>query len=125
MKLLCNLIWLLFGGLLLAAGYFAGACVLGCTIIGLPFAIQLFKIGMVCLLPFSAEVTPNTDLTGCIRTLLNIIWIVCGGLLVLLMHVFFGGLLCITIIGIPWGRQHFKLARICLSPFGKTVKLDL
>ena len=125
MKFLGNFIWLLFGGWILALCYFGGAVALAVTIVGIPFAVQLFKIGILCLLPFSTTVTPNEDLGGCIRVVLNIIWFFFGGLAAMLLHCVFGLLLCVTIIGIPWGRQHFRLAGICLSPFGKTIRLAL
>ena len=69
---------------------------------------------------------PETDSpTGCIRIPLNIIWLICGGLWACLQHLLFGFLLCITIIGIPWGKQHFKMAALSLAPFGKDVELGL
>jgi len=78
---------------------------------------------MLCLWPFGAEVK-NTDCpAGCIRIPLNIIWILFGGLWAWLMHVLFGILLAITIIGIPFAKQHFKMAGLSLAPFGKDVVL--
>lgn len=67
----------------------------------------------------------NGSPTGCIRIPLNIIWLICGGLWACLQHLLFGFLLCITIIGIPWGKQHFKMAGLSLAPFGKDVELGL
>ena len=61
--------------------------------------------------------------TGCIRIPLNLLWLIFGGLWACIMHLFFGFLLCITIIGIPWGKQHFKMAGLSLAPFGKDVEL--
>ncbi len=125
MRIIGNLLWLLLGGLEAAIGYFTGSLALAVTIIGIPIALQTFKIGLLCLWPFGAEVTESSAPTGCIRLPLNILWIIFGGLWACLMHLFFGALLCITIIGIPFGKQHFKMAGLSLAPFGKDVHLRL
>ncbi|MEE1317105.1 MAG: YccF domain-containing protein [Prevotella sp.] len=124
MRIIGNLIWWLFGGLEAAVGYFSGSLALACTIIGIPVALQTFKIGLLCLWPFGAEVRETESPAGCIRIPLNILWIIFGGLLAWIMHVFFGVLLFITIIGIPFAKQHFKMARLSLTPFGKDVRLN-
>ncbi|MBP3574277.1 MAG: YccF domain-containing protein [Prevotella sp.] len=124
MRIIGNLIWWLFGGLEAAIGYFSGSLALACTIIGIPVALQTFKIGLLCLWPFGAEVRETESPAGCIRIPLNILWIIFGGLLAWIMHVFFGVLLFITIIGIPFAKQHFKMARLSLTPFGKDVRLN-
>ena len=95
------------------------------TIIGIPVALQTFKIGLLCLWPFGAEVKDTKSPIGCIRIPLNILWIVFGGLWACLMHLFFGVLLFITIIGIPFATQHFKMAGLSLAPFGKDVVLHI
>lgn len=125
MRVIGNLLWWVFGGLEAAIGYFTGSLALACTIIGIPVAWQTFKIGLLCLWPFGAEVSETDSPTGCIRIPLNILWIVFGGLWAWLMHVLFGVLLFITIIGIPFAKQHFKLARLSLAPFGKDVSLNI
>ncbi len=123
MNILGNIIWLLFGGLEAAIGYFTGSLALAMTIVGIPWALQIFKIGLLCLWPFGAEVTKGDCPTGCIRIPLNILWIVFGGLWAWLCHILCGALLCITIIGIPWGKQHFKMAGLSLRPFGRNITL--
>ncbi len=125
MKILGNLIWLIFGGLEAAIGYFAGSVVLAITIIGIPWALQTFKLGLLCLWPFGSTVTDSRSSNGCLTLPLNILWIIFGGLWACLMHIFFGVLLCITIVGIPWGKQHFKMAGLSLTPFGKEVRVGL
>ena len=122
MRIIGNLLWWLFGGLEAAIGYFTGSLALACTIIGIPFAIQTFKIGLLCLWPFGSTVRESNSPTGCIRIPLNLLWLFFGGLWACIMHLFFGILLCITIFGIPWGKQHFKMAGLSLAPFGKDVK---
>ena len=121
MNTLGNLIWLLFGGLLSALGYIIGGVVLCVTIVGLPWGLQCFKIAGLVLWPFGKKVISNQNSSGCLSLLCNIIWLLCGGLYTALVHVFFGVLLCITVIGIPFRLQHFKLVEISLMPFGKTI----
>ncbi len=123
MKILGNLIWWLCGGLASAIGYFTASLSLAITIIGIPVALQTFKIGLLCLWPFGTEVVDTDCPPFCLRVPLNILWIIFGGLWSWLCHVFFGLLLCITIIGIPFGKQHFKMAHLALAPFGKEVRL--
>lgn len=121
MNFIGNLIWLIFGGFISALGYFFGGCILCCTIIGIPFGIQCFKIGVMVLMPFGSKVVSDSSSTGCLSILFNIIWLFSGGLYAALMHFVFSILLSITIIGMPWGRQHFKLVELSLMPFGKRI----
>ena len=121
MNLLGNIIWLLFGGLFAALGYFFGGILLCITIVGIPWGLQCFKLAGLVLMPFGKKViSDNTD-TGCLSVLCNIIWILGGGLYTAIIHIVVGALLYITIIGIPWGKQHFKLVEISLAPFGRRV----
>lgn len=121
MKLLGNILWLVFGGLEAAIGYFTGSLALALTIVGIPWAYQTFKIGVLCLWPFGTEVNDSDSPMGCLNLLLNIVWIIFGGLWAWLVHIFFGLLLFVSIISIPFSRQHFKMARLSLAPFGKDV----
>lgn len=120
-NMLGNIVWLIFGGLFSALGYIIGGLVLCFTIIGIPFGLQCFKIAGVVLAPFGREIQSNSHNTGCLSTICNVIWILCGGLWTAIIHICFGILLYITIIGIPFGRQHFKLVELSLAPFGKKV----
>lgn len=121
MKFIGNILWLLLGGFEAAIGYFTGSVALAITIVGLPVAMQTFKIGMLCLWPFGTEVRKTSSPSGCIRIPLNFIWLIFGGLWACLVHIFFGLLLCITVVGFPWGKQHFKMAVLSLAPFGKEL----
>ncbi len=125
MKFIGNIIWWVCGGFEAAIGYFSASLAICCTIIGIPVALQTFKIGFLCLWPFGAEVRQTDMPPGCIAIPLNIIWIIFGGLWACIMHLCFGALLYITIIGIPFGKQHFKMAGLSLAPFGKDVTLRL
>lgn len=121
MKILGNIIWILFGGFIIALEYFVASLVLIVTIIGIPFGIQTFKLGLLALWPFGSEIREKPQSGGCLTTLMNIIWILFGGIWIALSHFVFGCLFFITIIGIPFGRQHFKLASLALTPFGKEI----
>lgn len=121
MKILGNILWLIFGGFEAALAYFTGSLAMAVTIIGIPWAWQTFKIGILCLWPFGAEVKDEGNGVGCLNLLFNVIWILTGGIWAWLIHVFFGLLLCITIIGLPFGKQHFKMAALSLAPFGKDI----
>lgn len=125
MKVLGNIIWLLFGGLECALGYFAGSLAMIVTIIGIPFGIQVFKLGVLCLWPFGSRVSESENSNGCLSIIMNIIWFIFGGLYTCLAHLFFGILLCLTIIGIPFGKQHFKMAKLALVPFGRNVEISI
>ncbi|MCP4551483.1 MAG: YccF domain-containing protein [Bacteroidetes bacterium] len=122
MKTLGNLIWLLFGGLWVAIEYFIASILLMITIIGIPFGFQTLKLASLALWPFGRDVVPSHQGTGCLSTLMNIIWLFIGGIWIALTHVLFGVLLAITIIGIPFAMQHFKLASVALTPFGREIR---
>ncbi|SKD09408.1 Uncharacterized membrane protein YccF, DUF307 family [Chitinophaga ginsengisegetis] len=121
MNLIGNIIWLVFGGFVAFIQYMVSGFLLCLTIIGIPFGLQCFKIGFFTLLPFGRQVRDVPGQTGCLATIFNIIWILIGGVWIALTHLFFGLLLTITIIGIPWGRQHFKLMSLSFTPFGKEI----
>ena len=125
MKYLGNILWFLLGGFLISLVYFMVGFLYCMTIIGIPFALQTFKIGHYCLWPFGSTIRQSEDSNGCITVPLNILWFIFGGLWSCLMHLFFGILLCITIIGIPFGTRHFKMAGLALFPFGKEVVFDV
>ena len=118
MTLLGNFIWIILGGFVTFFEYLFAGLVLCVTIVGIPFGLQCFKLAFVSLAPFGVEFRdqPSTGLS----TLFNIVWLIFAGIWIALTHLFFGALLCITIIGIPFGRQHFKLMGVALTPFGKT-----
>ena len=121
MKILGNLIWLLFGGFAIFLEYMAAGIVLCITIIGIPFGLQSFKLGVLALWPFGQKIEYMDNAPGCLSTIMNVIWFFIGGVWIMLTHVFFGILLCITIIGIPWAKQHFKMASLALTPFGRRI----
>jgi uncharacterized membrane protein YccF (DUF307 family) len=121
MNFLGNLIWLIFGGLIIAIEYLAGSIILMITIVGIPFGIQTLKMASLSLWPFGRDTVVHSRASGCLYILMNIIWLLTGGIWIAITHAIFGLILCITIIGIPFGLQHFKLTAIALSPFGRDI----
>lgn len=121
MKLLGNIIWIVFGGLFLALEYVIAGLLLCFTIIGIPFGWQVIRLSGLALWPFGKEIRHKQQTAGCLSTGMNLIWILIGGIWLALEHVVIGLVFCITVIGIPFGKQHFKLASIALAPFGKEV----
>jgi len=121
MSILGNLIWLIFGGLITAVEYFISSIFLMITIIGIPFGLQTLKLGVLALWPFSQKVVPSPSNGGCLNIVMNIIWVLLGGIWIAATHLIFAFLLAITIVGIPFARQHFKLAGLALTPFGYEV----
>ena len=121
MKLIGNILWVVFGGLLVSLGYLLGGLVLCLTIVGIPFGAQIMRLGLFALWPFGGEVVSRENPVGCLSVLMNVLWIIFGGIEVALSHLTLGAILCCTIIGIPFGLQHFKLMIYALVPFGHTV----
>ena len=121
MTTLGNLIWLLFGGIFIAIEYLISSIILMITFIGIPFGLQTLKMASLALWPFGRQSIQRESASGCLSTLMNIIWLLCGGIWIALSHALFGLIFFITIIGIPFGRQHFKLATVALTPFGREI----
>ena len=116
-----NLLWLGFGGIFTAIEYLVASLLMMITIIGIPFGMQTLKMASLALWPFGKTVRSGERSGGCLYILMNVLWILLGGIWICLSHLAFGVVLCITIIGIPFGLQHFKLAGLALTPFGKDI----
>ena len=113
-----NFLWILTGGLILALlwGLFG---VLWCiTIIGIPIGLQCFKFASLTLAPFGRDVQYSSNTMSVI---VNIIWLLVSGITLAVISAIFGIVLCCTIIGIPYGLQYFKIAKLALMPFGATI----
>jgi uncharacterized membrane protein YccF (DUF307 family) len=121
MKIIGNILWLIFGGIFIALEYFVSSIILFITIIGIPFGIQTLKLAGLAVWPFGKEVRQKPKASGCLSTIMNLIWLFIGGIWISLSHVIFGILFAITIIGIPFAKQHFKLAALALTPFGREI----
>ena len=122
MRILLNLLWLLFGGLISALGWVLTGCLWCITIVGIPVGLQCFKLASISLDPFGKEIVYEDS--SPVSFLLNILWIIFGGIEMAIANALIGMILCITIIGIPWGKQYFKIAKLSLMPFGATVVRD-
>lgn len=120
MKTIGNILWFILGGLWLALGYVIGAIVMCITIIGIPFGIQSFKLAGLALWPFG-RTTAMGDSGGFLEIVFNIIWLVLFGWGIFIAHLILGAILCITIIGIPFGIQAFKISTLALWPFGRVI----
>lgn len=119
MSFIANFLWFIFGGLLMGLGW-ALAGILWCiTIVGIPIGKQCFKFAKLSFFPFGKEVVYGG---GAGSTILNIIWLLISGLPLALDCAACGVIYCITIIGIPFGKQCFKLAKLALMPFGASVR---
>lgn len=121
MKTFGNIIWIIFGGLHIALEYFVAGLLLMLTIIGIPFGLQSIKLGLLAIWPFGKDVKWQVSEPGCLSMFMNVLWFIVGGFFICLTHFFYGVLLCITVIGFPFGLIHFRLAGLALSPFGKEV----
>lgn len=122
MSFLGNLIWLIFGGFLSGLGYIIGGLGLCLTIIGIPFGIQTIKLGFATFTPFGREVVEEPKANGLLPTIFNVIWIIFFGWGIAVSHLIHGAILAITIIGLPFAKQHFKLLIMALVPFGRDFR---
>ena len=121
MKFFGNILWLILGGLLVSLYYALAGLIFCLSIIGIPFGVQLFKMAGFALWPFGREVVAGPNDDGFLAILMNIIWIIFGGIEIALLHISLGAILCLTIVGIPFGLQHFKMSLLALVPFGKKI----
>ncbi len=117
MKFIGNILWLIFTGLISAISYFFMGILWCITIIGIPFGKQAFKFARLAIWPFGSTV--NADFGK--HPIANVIWIIFGGLFQSIGFLIVGLIWCITIIGIPFGKQCFKFAKLSLMPFGATI----
>lgn len=119
MNFLGNLLWLIFGGIASALLWGIIGLLLCITIIGIPFGTQCLKLAGFVLWPFGRDVEPGGF--GFFGAFGNVIWILVCGIELCVAHMVFGLTLCVTIIGIPFGLQHFKMAKLALIPFGAKI----
>lgn len=119
MKVIGNILWFIFGGLLQGLGWALVGLIWCITIIGIPVGIQCFKMAGLSFFPFGKEVSYGGRTMS---FLVNIIWLLISGWVLALESVILGVVYCITIIGIPFGLQCFKMAKLALMPFGTEVR---
>lgn len=115
MRFIGNLIWFVFGGLILGLSWAAIGLVWCITIVGIPVGVQCFKLAKIAFFPFGKDIKYGG---GVVSVLLNILWLIFGGIALAIESLTLGVIFCVTIVGIPFGLQFFKLAKIALMPFG-------
>ncbi|HLE83873.1 MAG TPA: YccF domain-containing protein [Thermoanaerobaculia bacterium] len=121
MTTLGNILWFVLGGFLIAFGYLVGGVLLCLTIVGIPFGLQAFKLARAVAAPFGTKVVEREGASGCLPVVLNLIWILLPGLELALTHLVLAIVLGITIVGLPFARQHIKLVPLALMPFGRSI----
>jgi uncharacterized membrane protein YccF (DUF307 family) len=115
-----NLIWLILGGIIGAMFWTVAGLLLCITVVGIPFGFQCFKIASLVLWPFGHEVEMGHFGVG--GLILNVVWLLLFGWEIAVTHLVIGAMFCVTIIGIPFGLQHFKFAQLALVPFGSKIR---
>ena len=118
MNLLLNILWFFLGGALLALLYILGGVLLCLSIIGIPFGVACFRLAVLAAAPFGRVIEEKQPPGGAIVTILNVIWIILPGLELAIIHLALAFVMAITIIGLPFARQHLKLVRMAILPFG-------
>lgn len=119
MGCLGNLLWFIFGGFFMGLSWLIVGCLWCITIVGIPIGIQCFKLSELAFFPFGKEVVYGG---GAGSFIVNLLWIIFGGLSLALEAAIIGGIFCITIVGIPFGLQCFKIAKLALMPVGASVR---
>ena len=121
MRTIGNIIWILLGGIITAIGWALAGIVFYITIIGIPLGRQAFKMAQLTLTPFGKTIVYGG---GAPSILANIVWVVLIGIWEAAVYAIVGALFCVTVVGIPFGLQLFKMAKLSLMPFGTQV-LDI
>ena len=118
MKTFLNIIWIIFGGLITALGWWIIGAICYITILGIPLGRQAFKMARLTLAPFGKNIVYGG---GAPSIIANIFWVIIAGIPMAIAYITIGVGYCITIIGIPWGLQCFKMAALSFLPFGSQV----
>ncbi|SDL77395.1 Uncharacterized membrane protein YccF, DUF307 family [Catalinimonas alkaloidigena] len=123
MSAIGNVLWIILGGgIFLFLEYLIGGVLLCLTIVGIPFGLQVFRLALVALVPFGKDVVVRESASGCLSVTMNVLWLVFGGFWIAITHLIFAVICAITIIGLPFAKQHMKLAAFSLTPFGRDVR---
>ncbi|GMB10601.1 MAG: YccF domain-containing protein [Candidatus Improbicoccus devescovinae] len=118
MKIIANILWIIFGGFILSLMWFISGIVLCVTILGIPFGIQCFKFTALMLAPFGKEIIYSSKISS---LLFNLIWILVFGWELAISSAIIGLIWCVTIIGLPIGLQCFKFSQLAFMPFGAEI----
>ena len=118
MRFLGNILWFVCGGIVSGLVWVIYGCLWSITIVGLPIGLQCFKFAALSFFPFGREIVYGG---GAFSLIANIIWLIVTGIPMAIGNAVWGCILCITIIGIPFGKQFFKFAKLSLMPFGASI----
>ena len=121
MSCLGNLIWLIFGGFLAGLGYILGGILVCVTLVGIPFGRQAIKLGVATMSPFGKDLVVTEEASDPLKVTFNILWAVLFGWEIAVAHLTSALVLAITIVGIPFAKQHMKLLPVALAPFGRDL----
>lgn len=122
MSFVGNLIWIVFGGWLVCLGYIVGGLVICLTIVGMPVGWGYIKIGLATLTPFGKEVYTEPHADSALYWTMNVLWLVFIGWSMVLNHLFWALVFAISIIGLPFAKQHLKLIPISAFPYGRSLR---
>jgi uncharacterized membrane protein YccF (DUF307 family) len=120
MRLVLNIVWLVFGGLVMALGYAVAALVMFILIITIPFGIAAARMALYCVWPFGRTLVRRSD-AGFASAIGNVVWFLLAGWWLALGHLVTGVVMCLTIIGIPLGLANFKLIPVSVTPLGREI----
>ena len=121
MSFLGNIIWLIFGGFFTGLGYILAGLALCLTVVGIPFGLQAVKLGVATMAPFGKRLVERPNADSPLRILFNILWLLVVGWEIAVAHLCAALILAITIIGLPFAKQHVKLIPLALFPFGRDL----
>ncbi len=122
MSFIGNVLWFVFGGFWSFLGYTWGAFIMCLTVVGIPFGVQSWKIGVASLAPFGKEIKTHKNTDSPLNIVLNVIWIITAGWAIALAHLTLALGLAVTIVGIPFAFQHLKLLPLAFAPFGRRLE---
>lgn len=118
MTFLGNVVWFVFGGFISAISWLVIGAFWCLSIVGIPIGLQCFKFAKMAAAPFGKDIAFSDSGAS---FFINIIWIILGGFVMAAEEVILGAIFCLTIVGIPFGLQHFKHAKLALMPFGARI----
>jgi len=122
MSVIGNIIWLIFGGFITGMGYILGGLLVCVTIVGIPFGMQAIKLGAASMTPFGKEIVVLKEVNEFWQMVANVLWAVVLGWEIAVAHLVHAVILAITIVGLPFAKQHIKLIPIALFPFGRELR---
>lgn len=121
MSIIGNILWFVLGGFLVALMYFVAGLLMCVTIIGIPFGVQLMKIGFLAIAPYGKDVKVKED-AGCLSIVFSVLWILFGWWEIAIVHLVLSVIFAITIIGIPFAKAHWRLMKMSFMPFDLQIR---